>query len=70
MSVRLSGGRRSLGLRGGSQCGLEGGDSVELYPRETADEAWGVVAFDEDRVYVSSFCTEFKRSWESLECLI
>ncbi len=63
LPVWLSGCRRGLRLCGGSQCGLEGGDSVELHPRQTPDEARGVVTLDEDRVYVSSFCTETQRSF-------
>lgn len=56
--VWLNGCRRGRGLCSASQCRLEGGDSVELYPRQTADEAWGVVTLDEEWVYVSSLCTE------------
>lgn len=58
LSVRLSGCRRGRGLCSASQCRLEGRDSVELYPRQTADEAWGVVPLDEEWVYVSSLCAE------------
>lgn len=58
LSVWLSGCRRGRGLCSASQCRLEGRDSVELYPRQTADEAWGVVTLDEEWVYVSSLCME------------
>lgn len=56
--VRLTGCWRGLRLCGCSERRLERGDSVELHPRQTANEARGVVALDEDRVYVSRFCTQ------------
>lgn len=59
-SVWLSGRRRDRGLRRASQRRLEGGDSVELDPRQAAHEAWGVVTLDEDWVYVSSLCAVTK----------
>lgn len=48
--------RRPLGLRGASQRPLDGGDPVELNPRQAAGEARGVVLLDEERVYVPGFC--------------
>ena len=61
MSVWLTGCGRGLGLCDGPQRRLEGGDSVEVYPRKTPDEAWGVVTLDDHWVYVSGFCTETER---------
>lgn len=56
--VWLSSCRRGLGLCSSPQRRLEGGKAVELHPRQTPDETWGVVGLDEDWVYASSFCTE------------
>lgn len=70
LSVWLTGCWRGLGLWDGSQRGLEGGDSVELHSRQTPDEAWGVVALDDDWVYVSCFCTETKLERITCYCLM
>lgn len=54
-AVRLRCRRRDRGPCRTSQRRLEGGDAVELDPRQAADEARSVVALDEQRVYVPGF---------------
>lgn len=63
LSVRLSSCGCGGSLCSTSQCKLEGSDSVELHPRQTAYKAWGVVVLNEERVYLSSFCVKMHQRW-------